>query len=69
MSETGAGTAAASGKYEGTKAYAKYKRCFRGSESSHTNFAVREETVEGRHAEAGDRLHQLPQRARADGQG
>lgn len=69
MSETGAGTAAASGEYEGAKAHAKYKRCFRGPEGPYTNFAIREEAIEGRHAEAGDRLHQLPQRARADGQG
>lgn len=69
MPETGAGTAAASGEYEGAKAHAKYKRRFRGSEGPYTDFAVREEAIEGRHAEAGDRLHKLPQRARPDGQG
>lgn len=61
MSETGAGATATSGEYEGAKTYAKHKRRLRRPKSPHTDPAVREETVEGRHAEAGNRLHKLPQ--------
>lgn len=69
MFKTGTSAATAGGEYEGAKTYAEHKRCLRGLESPHTNFTVREEIVEGRHAQAGDRLHKLPQRARQGGQG
>lgn len=69
MFATGAGAAAAGGEYAGATAYAEHKRRFRGPEGPHTDLAVREEAVEGRHPEAGDRLHKLPQRARQGRQG
>jgi len=64
MSETSPGSATAGGEHERTKTNAEHKRCLRGLEGSYTNLAVRKETVKGRYAEVGNRLHKLPQRAR-----
>lgn len=69
MSEAGAGAATSGGEHEGAAAYAEHQRRLRRPAGAHTHPTVREEAVEGRHAEAGDRLHKLSQRARQGGQG